>query len=238
MMNKLYLLAILLIIKFLVVSGQNLQLHYDFGKDRQFFTSTLEMFRPDSMGSTFWFVDFDFNSPDKPRGISLAYWEISRDFYIPGIKRLKGLEELSFHLEYNDGVQIEKPDSGEVTGYNLISTWLAGLGYPLKLGKVVIGTMLLYKYPRGATSADFQFTTVWYQPLFKGKLILTGFIDVWSQDKIYESGKEVVFQTEPQFWYALYKNIFFGSEIEISKNFPFGPNEWKFQPTLAFKWEF
>ena len=237
-MRKRFLLAIFLNIHALFIFGQNLQLHYDFGEDRHFFTSTLEMFRSDSLGSTFWFVDFDFNSPDKPRGISLAYWEISRDFYIPGIKRFRGFEKLCFHIEYNDGVQIEKPDSGETIGYNLNSTWLAGFSYPVQLGDVVIGTMLLYKYPRGATSADFQFTAVWCQSLFRDKLILTGFLDVWSQDKIYEKGKEIVFQTEPQFWYALINHIYVGGEIEISKNFPFGPNEWKFQPTLGFKWEF
>ncbi len=227
-----------LIIRSTFILAQNLQLHYDFGEGRQFFTSTMEMFRPDSLGSTFWFIDFDFNSPDRPRGISLAYWEISRDFYIPVIKRLKGLEELGFHIEYNDGVQIEKPDSGEIIGYNLISTWLAGLSYPVKAGNVIIGTMLLYKHPRGASSADFQFTAVWYQTLIKDKVTLTGFVDIWSQDKIFEDGKEIVFQTEPQFWYALNRHIYFGGEIEISKNFPFGPNEWKFQPTLALKWEF
>jgi len=237
-MRKSFSLAIFLTIQSLFIFGQNLQLHYDFGEDRQFLTSTLEMFRPDSLGSTFWFVDFDFNSPDKPRGISMAYWEISRDFYIPGIKQFKGLEELSFHIEYNDGVQIEKPDSGGTIGYNLNSTWLVGFSYPVRLGNVVIGTMVLYKYPRGASSADFQFTVVWYQPIFKDRIVLTGFLDLWSQDKIYEDGKEIVFQTEPQFWLAISRNIFVGSEIEISKNFPFGPNEWKFQPTLGFKWEF
>lgn len=46
-----------------ILSAQNLQLHYDFGQDRKFFTSTLEMFKPDTLGSTFWFVDFDFNFP-------------------------------------------------------------------------------------------------------------------------------------------------------------------------------
>jgi len=237
-MKRYSLLVFIAIVDSSCILGQNLQLHYNFGEDRHFFTSTLEMFKPDSLGSTFWFVDFDFNSPDKPRGISMAYWEMSRDFYIPGIKRIKGLEEFGFHIEYNDGVQIEKPDSGEVTGYNLNSTWLVGFSYPVKLGQVVLGTMLLYKHPRGAGSADFQFTTVWLQPLLSGRIVLTGFLDIWSQDKIYEDGKEIVFQTEPQCWYVLHKNLFAGSEIKISRNFPFGPADWKFQPTIAFKWEF
>ena len=89
------------------LSAQNLQLHYDFGKDRKFLTATLEMFKPDTLGSTFWFVDFDHNSnfdyEGELRSMSAAYWEISREFYIPGIKKIKGLEQLAFHIEYNDG---------------------------------------------------------------------------------------------------------------------------------------
>ena len=222
----------------LLLTGQNLQLHYDLSKERKFFTATLEMFKPDSLGTTFWFVDFDFNSPDKPRGISMVYGEFSRDFYIPGIRKIKGVEELTVHIEYDDGVQIEKADSSITIGYNLNSTWLFGFGYPVKIGQVIIGAMILYKRPRGAKSADFQFTATWYQPVFKDRVILTGFVDIWSQDKIYEDGKELVFQTEPQFWYRIHKNLFVGSEIEISKNFPFGPQDWKIQPTIAGKWEF
>ncbi len=235
---KIYLLLCTYLFSGVALFSQNLQLHYDFGKDRKYFTATLEMYKADSFGSTFWFVDFDFNSANTPRGISMAYWEISHDFYIPGIKKIKGFEELGLHIEYNDGVQAEKINDSVSIGYNLTSTWLAGLSYPVRIGKVVVGTMLLYRYPRGATSADFQFTTIWYQPFCKGRLVLTGFIDIWSQDKLYETGKELVFQTEPQFWVALKRHIFIGNETEISKNFPFGPNDWKISPTLAFKWEF
>ncbi|MBN2612584.1 MAG: DUF5020 family protein [Bacteroidales bacterium] len=236
-MKRFYTLFVIVLFACLSVKSQNLQMHYDFSSERQFFTSTLEMFRPDSLGSTFWFIDFDFNSPDKPRGISMAYWEIARDFYIPGLKNISGLEELSLHIEYNDGVQIMEADSA-VTGFNLNSTWLAGFGYPVKIGNVVLGTQLLYKRPRGAQSADFQFTVTWFQPLLKNQFVFTGFMDLWSQDKILEDGKELVFQAEPQLWYAMTKKLFIGSELEISKNFPFGPADWKFQPTLAMKWEF
>ena len=56
----------------LPVKGKNLQLHYDLGEDRDYFTSTLELFRPDSAGATFFFVDFDYNS-SSAGGASLAY---------------------------------------------------------------------------------------------------------------------------------------------------------------------
>lgn len=39
-------------------SAQNVQAHYDFG--RKSATTTVEMFRPDGGGSTFFFVDMDY----------------------------------------------------------------------------------------------------------------------------------------------------------------------------------
>ena len=53
--------------------AQNVQLHYDFGhnmykgkdgkdlRSRGYLTTTVEMFKPDSWGSTYFFVDHDFN---------------------------------------------------------------------------------------------------------------------------------------------------------------------------------
>ncbi len=57
--------------------GQNLQVHYDMGKDRGYVTTTLEMFKPDKWGSTYFFMDFDYNT-DVGESVSLAYMEISR----------------------------------------------------------------------------------------------------------------------------------------------------------------
>ena len=70
-----------------VASAQNVQLHYDFGKSiyseldksegsygRPALTTTVEMFRPDSWGSTFFFVDMDYST-----GVKGAYWEIARE---------------------------------------------------------------------------------------------------------------------------------------------------------------
>ena len=35
------------------VSAQNIQLQYDLGKDRKYVTTTVEMFKPDKLGNTF-----------------------------------------------------------------------------------------------------------------------------------------------------------------------------------------
>ena len=71
-----------------IASAQNVQLHYDLGSSiykglkaqtpsfgRAPLTTTVEMFRPDAGGSTFFFVDMDYNS-----GVKGAYWEIAREF--------------------------------------------------------------------------------------------------------------------------------------------------------------
>jgi hypothetical protein len=219
--------------------GQNLQLHYDFGKERRFYTATLEMFKPDTFGSTFWFVDFDFNFPGNPRSMSAAYGEISRDFYIPWLKNISSLQKLGFHIEYNDGFTAYK-DSGSYMGaasYN--NVFLTGFSYPVKIGGVELTTQWLFRMPRGMDVPDFQFTLVWFHLLFHNKLIFTGFMDIWSQDKVYRPDrKELVFQTEPQLWYLIRPKIGLGGEAEISKNFPAGPQAWQINPTLAFRWEF
>ncbi len=50
MMKKLLLIVALgLVMTF--AKAQNIQLHYDFGKDRNYPTSTIEMFKPDKWGN-------------------------------------------------------------------------------------------------------------------------------------------------------------------------------------------
>ena len=74
-MKKLLLLAFALLASVLTaeIKAQNVQLFYDTGRNCA--TSTVEMFRPDAGGSTYFFVDLDY----KPSMIG-AYWEIARDF--------------------------------------------------------------------------------------------------------------------------------------------------------------
>jgi hypothetical protein len=233
------LIVLFTIVMPLKVTAQNLQLHYDFGDERKYFTSTLEMFRPDTLGSTFWFVDFDFNLPGSPRSMSAAYWEISRDFYIPGLRKKDAFDQLTFHLEYNDGFTAYKISGDTLGAASYNNVFLTGFSHPVRLGKVIITTQWLLRLPRGMNSPDFQFTLVWFQPVFKGKVLVTGYSDFYSQDKTdNHDKKELVFQTEPQFWYMITQKIAAGGEVEISKNFPAGPAGWKCSPTLALRWEF
>ena len=62
--NKLAIMAVLLFAMMFsakVKAQTNAQILYDFGSDRKYVTLTLEMFKQDNWGSTYFFVDHDFN---------------------------------------------------------------------------------------------------------------------------------------------------------------------------------
>ncbi|MBD3378699.1 DUF5020 family protein [candidate division KSB1 bacterium] len=201
-------------------SAQNLQIHYDYGEDRNFFTTTLEMFKADKLGSTFWFVDMDYDNPGN-KSMSLAYWEIARYVTLP-----IGNQKISATIQYNDGVAPWGP---------LHSAWLFGLSYPIDLGIITLNTDILYRQMYTSTAPDFQLTLVWFKTFGKGKFDFMGYLDIWTQD--IEQEKKWVIQAEPQIWYHLNPFLAMGSELEISKNFlPF--DEVKYMPTLALKWIF
>ena len=52
----------------------NIQVFYDFGKDRKHVTTTVEGFYNDKWGNTFFFVDHDFNNRIDNRLISPNGW--------------------------------------------------------------------------------------------------------------------------------------------------------------------
>jgi hypothetical protein len=219
--------------------AQDIQLHYDLGKERKYFTTTLEMFRPDSLGSTYWFVDFDYDFDGHPRSMSAAYWEISHDFYMPWFRNNDALKQLGFHIEYNDGFTAFKDSAENTLAASYNSIFLTGFSYPVRIGKTVITTQLLCRMPKGMNGPDAQLTLVWFQPVFRNRLLITGYIDFWTHDRLPEkTQKEIVIQTEPQFWFLATKHLGIGSEIEISKNFPAGPRPWQVNPTAALRWQF
>lgn len=220
------------VLLFLFITGwcfsaqsQNVQLHYDMGKGRSFFTSTVEMFKPDKLGSTFFFIDMDYNSGDV-EGISLAYWEIARALKL-------GDSPLAFHAEYNGGFGQYAPGGA----YQIEDAWLTGLEYSLNASDFSRGFTLqaLYKYIRGKHDAAFQITGVWYWNFGNGKWSFTGFADFWREDFVFDQDKtKFVFLSEPQLWYNFAKNFALGSEVELSANFG-GMKGFHVMPTLGAK---
>lgn len=201
--------------------AQNIQLHYEASEDREFFVSTLEMFKPDPYGSTFWFVDMEHAAPGV-KAASLAYWEIARNFKLP-------IEQLTATVQYNDGV---------ATFGGLGQVWLAGINYYLDLGLVALPIDILYRSAQGADSPDFQLTTTWFVPFMDGNMEFSGFLDFWSQDKVGSEGKDLILLSEPQLWYNANDHFSIGGEVEVSRNFIFGSDGVEVLPTLGLRWIF
>lgn len=237
MVKKTFFSFALLMLSFSVYS-QNLQLHFDprhalHGdklSEKNYFTATFEMFKPDKWGSTFMFVDLDFN---QSRGnIGTMYLEIARDIKL-------GKSPIMAHIEFNGGV-----GKAEDFGFSIANAYMAGVSYSTNISGVNLGTYIVYKYNAfERVSNDVQWTVTWGTNLFNNKVTLSGFMDLWTQNKRKyhagdESGKEVVFLTEPQFWYNVTSNLSLGTEIEISNNFLNDKSKAYVNPTIAAKWNF
>lgn len=233
MLRKLF-IFVLAMAAFVPLGAQNLQLHYDFrnslhGNDiaaRNYLTATFEMFKPDAWGSTFMFVDFDFNL--EKGNIGLTYAEIARAV------KLGNLPVMA-HFEFNGGLG---------NGFSIDNAYLVGAQYPFKAGHFFMSTYVAYKLNAfKKASHDVQWTVTWTGNFAGNKLTLGGFADLWTENKnpvSGEGGKRVVFLSEPQIWYNLTLNFSLGSEFELSYNFVNKFNESKFYvlPTLAAKWNF
>ncbi len=218
-MKKLF-LALFFVSLFGALSAQNVQLHYDMGKDREHLTSTVEYFGVDKYGSTFFFIDMDYNGTKN--GVSLSYWEIART-----LKFWKA--PIEAHVEYNGGLLAAKDGT-------FGNAYLAGVSYPLPIKGGSYTIKALYKYTEGITDgADMQITGVWFTPLFKGKVTFNGFFDIWSQGLGNDNSKWV-FIAEPQIWFNVSKHFAVGSEIEISNNFIYGKDGMQVMPTLGIKY--
>ena len=229
-MLKKILFAFVLVVVSFSLNAQNLQLHFDPRHglhsddfEKNYFTATFEMFKPDQWGSTFMFVDLDLN---QNRGnIGLAYLEIARDIKIAN-------SPIMAHVEFNGGL---------ASWGRIPNAYLVGGSYAHRFGDLNVSTYIAYKYHAfERVSNDVQWTATWGINLLNDKLTLSGFIDVWTENKdrsraTTSNDKKVVLLTEPQFWYNLTPNLSLGTEIEISNNFL---HKSFVNPTIAAKWNF
>ena len=215
------------------IKAQNLQVMYDF--ERGCVTSTVEMFRPDAGGSTYFFIDMD--CAPKMTG---AYWEIAREF---NFWQNSKLSWLSVHLEYNGGLN--------TSALSFNNCWLGGITYSghskdftktwslSALYKVIPGTVGL----SGKSDIhNFQITGVWGIEFAKGWCTFSGFFDFWREARIWQ-GTEYIFITEPQFWVNFNKikgcdkvNLSLGGEVEVSANFV--DKGFHVLPAVGAKWTF
>jgi hypothetical protein len=209
--------------------SQNLQVHYDFGEDRKLITTTVEMFRPDKYGSTFFFIDMDYSSDARniDNGLSLAYWEIARAF------KWKEKQFIMPRAEFNAGVL--KLD-GTDPFIPIENCWLAGVEHTWASADFskIFTLQANYKNIKDKEDASFQLTAVWTIKMLKGKLVFDGFADFWKEEMFW--GTDYRFLTEPQIWYNFCSKFAVGSEIEISNNFT--KDGTQVNPTAAVKYTF
>ncbi|HSC52034.1 MAG TPA: DUF5020 family protein [Phnomibacter sp.] len=227
--------SLLLLVSFCAVSSfaQNIQLHYDCGKDRGYLTSTVELFKPDKLGSTFFFIDMDYGSHDL-KGVTLAYGEIARSF-----KVFKKLPNLQPRIEYNGGFTRLSKD----LSIPIENAVLAGMQYTWndESFSKVFTLQANYKYIQDKHNAAFQLTGVWGLHFFDRKLSLTGFADFWREvNTVWDDNgaahkTKYVFLAEPQVWYNFMPHFSVGSEVEMSSNFA-GNKGFMANPTIAVKW--
>ena len=213
------------------IYAQNIQVHYDMGKDREYLTTTIEMFRPDKLGSTFFFVDMDYGAGDV-KGVSLAYWEIARSFKV-------GKSAFEPRIEYNGGFGQWK--SGDMGGaYQINNAYLAGIQYTFNNADFtrILSLQTNFKHIRNKNDASFQLTAVWEMHFFERKFSFTGYADFWKEDNVFDEKKtDFVFLSEPQVWYNFAEHFSVGSEVELSSNFS-GNKGFMANPTIALKWTF
>lgn len=235
-MKRIYLLLTFALLALGELTAQNVQLHYDFGRqlysatqgERPQLTTTVELFRPDKWGNTFFFIDMNYQRA----GITSAYWEVSREFRL-------GKLPVNLHVEFDGGLS---------NGGSFNNAYLAGLTYAVNKADFSAGFTItpMYKYlAREARPNSWQLTGTWYWHLAKGLVSFTGFADLWG-DRHWVTGRNMtVFLTEPQLWLNLNKirgidsafNLSVGTEWEVSTNFA-RLDKTTVNPTLALKWTF
>lgn len=238
----------------LVANAQtNLQTFYDFGKDRQYVTTTFEMFKGDKWGNTFFFIDhyyankaqYDAGAAGNMNG---TYYEIERclNFW-----QDTKLAPLSLELEYDGG------SFGS-------SVFCAGLNYFMHSADFsrTFNIALLYTKNFGydTTSCPIKLSGVWGIQDFLGVngLRFSGFIDVWGINRTWDKngylflgnpgqvvGESTKFSvlTEPQLWYNVGRffgceNLNIGGEVELSYNFSGASQGFVCNPCAGVKWIF
>ena len=233
---KKIILGAMMAVAALTMQAQNIQLHYDFGRNlysdqesaRQKVTVTLEQFKADKWGSWYYFVDVDMSR----KFTESAYTEISREF------NLGKQSPFAAHIEYDGG--LNKSGSFQQAG-------LAGIaynGHTADFSKTW-SVQLLYKryfksYDYTSAYHSAQLTGVWGLNFAQSKCTFSGFIDFWRGEKADGHGQLVIL-TEPQLWYNFTEHFSLGTEWELSSNFIYNTYDDKsffVNPTLALKWNF
>lgn len=246
-MKRVFSLAMLMA-AFIYVPAQNVQFHYDLGHSlykkltsRPSVTTTVEMYRPDRWGNTYFFIDMDYQRD----GVAGAYWEISREMNVSHNK------QWAAHLEYDGGLSSDETTWQATRFQHVVLAGGAWNWHNSDFNKT-FSVQALYRYAfknrhwQAHPYHSFQLTEVWGLNFASGRLTTSGFCDLWYDPNV--KGKWI-FSSEPQFWFNFKAlkgledfPLSVGSEVEVSNNFVYDDqgrnNRFYAIPTLAFKWTF
>lgn len=230
--------TVLMAVAALTTSAQDIQLHYDFGRNiytgeeagRAKVTVTVEQFKADKWGSWYYFVDVDLSS----HFTESAYTEISREF------NFCSQSPFAAHIEYDGGL------SRNGSFQQAALAGVAWNGHNADFS-TTYSVQALYKqffksYDNTHSYASAQLTGVWSTTFANKRCTFSGFIDLWRGEKANGHGCLVVL-TEPQFWYNVTEHFSVGTEWELSNNFvynadPESDKTFFLNPTLGVKWNF
>ena len=239
-MKRILLTALTILVSLPMLAQLNVQMHYDFAdalygnelSNRAHWTATVENFKADKWGSTYFFVDGNFAD----NSMESAYAEFSRE-----LRFWKA--PIAIHVEYNGGL------SG---GGSYNDAYLAGAAWNWanKDFSKTFSLQLLYKYlakQQVGSKHSWQATIVWGIHFAKGVCTFSGYADLWHDGSVKGN---LVFSSEPQFWVNLAAldsvdddfKLSLGTELELTKNLVWptdGLNDRFYAiPTLAAKWTF
>ncbi|MGN0233725.1 MAG: DUF5020 family protein [Bacteroidaceae bacterium] len=266
-MRKMFLCALAQVMAIAAFSQVNVQLHYDLGSatnpnseaSRQKVTTTVEMFKADRLGSTFFFIDMDYRNKKTltapvshdvtTRGVLGAYWEVSRDFTFAKVKD----SNVSFtaHGEYDGGLNL----SGPFQQCILVGPALQWHNDDFRK---TFTFQAMYKHMLKGNNgleghASFQTTVVWGLTFANDLCTFSGFADLWYaqvpknvyKGKLGSDQRGLIFLTEPQFWFNVVNRhsannkLSIGTEWELSNNFIWHEAKHRsfyWNPTIALKW--
>jgi hypothetical protein len=198
-------IAILLTSKMAFGQFANLQVHKEMGSinvnettkvKRDGFKAKFEMLGFDSLGIFYWNTSTQYSTNDK---------------------------NVSAQIQILRGIQFSKRSKfqallGHQSATGTTSQWYAGIHHPLKLGRVKFLPFFAYVYNKDQRSADFRFTSGVSTLLAKKKIIIFGFVNAYTRDKIVPdapASKEIGFQANPQVWFRFNKQLAAGGEVGI-----------------------
>ena len=154
-------------------------------------------------------------------------------------------QTVSAQLQLLHGVKFSKRTKlqgllGHQSAMGTTSQWYVGIHYPVLVGRVKFLPYIAYVYNKAQRSADFRLTSGVSTFLAKRKIIIFGFVNAYTKDKISLEGpakKEIGFQANPQIWFRVSKQMAFGGEVGLDY-LPSRYQKFIAIPTAGVRWSF